>query len=157
MNIFPNISEAVSSSLSNLAKTSQWARVRISLVSNICGDNTLFRIEGDGYCFSIRYYDLKALTITLGNDSINCSTIDGLRIIDICAGQFWQRVTDQTVLAFINGNAKCLRPEVRIQDLFPDEYAALFFIQEALSIGNDEMANQMLQSGICINIKTGIV
>lgn len=154
MNIFPNTSEAISSSHSKMAESSQWVRARISLVSNICEDNTLFRIEGEGYCFTVRYYELKALTITLGKDSINCSTVDGLRLTDICAMQFWQRVTDQTVIALIDGNAKCLRPEVRIQNLFHDEYSALFFIQETLSIGNYELANQMLKSGICVNIQT---
>jgi hypothetical protein len=131
-----------------------WCRVRISLVSLLCGDNTVFLIKGTGYRFSVYYYDLKALCITKGDSHIYCSTIDNLRIMDVDVNQFWDKVKGRDVLAFIDGNAKTLKPEVRRQNIFQDEYEALFFVQETIEIGNMELASQMLQEGICVNFNS---
>lgn len=139
---------------SRKGKNLGWCRVRITLVSSLCGDNTAFLVKGAGYHFSVYYYDLKALSITKGDPHIYCSTIDDLRIMEVDVSQFWDKVKDRDVLAFIDGNVKTLNPEVRKQNIFQDEYEALFFVQETIDIGNMELASQMLQEGICVNFNS---
>ena len=137
-------------------KSLGWCRVRITLVSSLCGDNTAFLIKGTGYHFSVYYYDLKALSITNGDPHIYCSTIDDLRIMDVDVNQFWDKVKGRDIIAFIDGNAKTLNSEVRRQNIFQDEYEALFFVQETIEIGNMELASQMLQEGVCVNFYSKI-
>lgn len=139
---------------SGKGKNQGWCRVRISLASMLCGDNTMFLIKGSGYHFSVYYYDLKTLSITKGNPHIYCSTIDDQRIMEVDVNQFWDIVKDRDIFAFIDGNAKTLNPKVHNQNIFHDEYEALFFVQESIGIGNLELASQMLIEGICINFNS---